>query len=302
MNAEWNGRGRSVFESLYRKRAVRSLFLGLIALLFPLLVFNSGFAQNGAYPWLAEYDASGAIVNRISPPGGYRRAATTEGSFERWLTHLQLKKGEPPVHLYNGRMKANQNAHVAVVDMDVGGRNLQQCADAIIRIRAEYLRSIGDYDAIHFNFTSGHRADYTRWVEGYRPVIESNHVTWVKSSRRDASYKAFRSYLDTVFTYAGSYSLSRDLLRVGDLSEMKIGDVFVQGGLPGHAVIVVDMAVHSKNGKKLFLLAQSYMPAQEVHVLRNPANAELDPWYELDFGESLLTPEWTFRKTDLKRF
>ncbi|MBI4831573.1 MAG: DUF4846 domain-containing protein [Candidatus Lindowbacteria bacterium] len=269
-----------------------------------MLLSNSGFAQNGAYPWLAEYDAAEAIVNRISPPEGYRRAPTTEGSFEHWLTHLQLKKGRPPVHLFNGRPKANQDAHVAVVDMDVGSRNLQQCADAIIRLRAEYLSSIGDYDAIHFNFTSGHRAEYTRWVEGYRPVIESNRVTWVKSSRRDASYKAFRSYLDTVFTYAGSYSLSRELNGVVDPSEMRIGDVFIQGGHPGHAVIVVDMVmvIHRQNGKKFFLLAQSYMPAQEMHVLRNPANAELDPWYELDFGESLLTPEWTFHKSDLKRF
>lgn len=281
---------------------MRGIFVGLIAILGSLFVFEPGFAQNGAYPWLAEYDVAEAIVNRISPPEGYRRAPTTEGSFEHWLTHLQIKKGKPPVHLYNGRLKANQNAHVAVVDMDVGSRNLQQCADAIIRLRAEYLRSVGDYDAIGFNFTSGHRADYARWVEGYRPVIESNRVTWVKSSRRDASYKAFRSYLDTVFTYAGSYSLSRELNGVADPSEMKIGDVFIQGGHPGHAVIVVDMAVHSRSGKKLFLLAQSYMPAQEIHVLRNPANAELDPWYDLDFGESLLTPEWTFRKTDLKRF
>ena len=46
-----------------------------------------------------------------------------------------------------------------------------------------------------------------------------------------------------------------------ELSEMQIGDVFIRGGSPGHCVIVVDMAVHQETGEKLFMLAQSYMPA-----------------------------------------
>jgi hypothetical protein len=50
----------------------------------------------------------------------------------------------------------------------------------------------------------------------------------------------------------------------------------------------------------VFLLAQGYMPAQSVHVLKNPASAS--PWYALDFGAELRTPEWTFRRTDLRRF
>jgi hypothetical protein len=50
------------------------------------------------------------------------------------------------------------------------------------------------------------------------------------------------------------------------------------------------------------MLAQSYMPAQDVHILKNPAKWRSTPWYELDFGEELRTPEWTFHKEDLKRF
>ena len=41
---------------------------------------------------------------------------------------------------------------------------------------------------------------------------------------------------------------------------------------------------------------------QEIHILRNPSDPRLSPWYLLDFGETLVTPEWTFRKTDLRRF
>jgi len=102
--------------------------------------------------------------------------------------------------------------------------------------------------------------------------------------------------------YAGSYSLSQELYKIKDLSEMRIGDVFIEGGFPGHAVIVVDMAINRRTGKKLFLLAQSYMPAQGIHILKNPMNPKLNPWYELEFGETLQTPEWTFNKSDLKRF
>ena len=89
---------------------------------------------------------------------------------------------------------------------------------------------------------------------------------------------------------------------VENISEMRIGDVFIQGGFPGHAVIVVDMAKNKATGKKIFLLAQSYMPAQDIHILKNPNHDALDPWYELDFEGPLYTPEWTFGKDNLKRF
>ena len=94
--------------------------------------------------------------------------------------------------------------------------------------------------------------------------------------------------------YAGSYSLSRELKLVKNIKEIRIGDVFIEGGFPGHSIIVVDIAINKKNQKKLFLLAQSYMPAQEIHILINPSNAQLSPWYEIDFGDILDTPEWEF--------
>ena len=131
--------------------------------------------------------------------------------------------------------KPNQDAHFAVVDIDVGDKNLQQCADAVIRLRAEYLYSLGSYERIHFNFTSGDRADFTKWADGYRPIVKGNDVRWSKSGAADTSYASFRNYLDRVFMYAGSYSLSEELHRVQDVNQMRIGDVFIEGGFPGHA-------------------------------------------------------------------
>lgn len=107
-----------------------------------------------------------------------------------------------------------------------------------------------------------------------------------------------RRYLDVVFTYAGSLSLARELVPVADSGQVRAGDVFIEGGSPGHAVLVVDTARH-RDGRRRFLIAQSYMPAQQVHVLRNPEQP--DPCYPAALGETLVTPEWTFRRDHLRR-
>nr|MBP7510689.1 hypothetical protein [Bacteroidia bacterium] len=88
-----------------------------------------------------------------------------------------------------------------------------------------------------------------------------------------------------------------------DLQNIEIGDVFIKGGSPGHAVIVVDMAVENESNNKIFLLAQSYMPAQSVHVVVNPNNESISPWYSLkEIDSKLDTYEWIFSKNELMRF
>ena len=253
------------------------------------------------YAWLEAHTPAESLEQRIKPPSGFERAPAGAGSFGEWLRGLPLKKGRPPVHLHDGRPKRNQEAHWAVVDLDPGAKDLQQCADAVIRLRAEYLFSAGRAGDVSFRFTSGDPAPFSKWADGFRPVVRGGDVTWKRSSAADASHASFRRYLDTVFTYAGSASLSQELSPAGDPRGVEIGDVFIQGGFPGHAVMVVDVAVHPRTKARRFLLAQSYMPAQDVHVLRNPADDD-SPWYGVEFGDTLVTPEWTFRRTDLRRF
>ena len=55
-------------------------------------------------------------------------------------------------------------------------------------------------------------------------------------------------------------------------------------------------------GRRVFLLAQSYLPAQDIHILQNPDGGLLGPWYDIDFGATLRTPEWTFASGHLRRF
>lgn len=259
-------------------------------------------AQASAYPWLQSYDPGQSIESRIPAPEGFERMTLSTGCFGDWLRHLPLKAGTPEVMLYNGQKKANQAAHIAVLDIDVGDRDLQQCADAVIRLRAEYLFARQRLENIHFRFSSGDVLDFLKWCEGMRPLVTGDRVQWVKSPPSDWSHSEFRKYLDTVFQYAGSSSLSQELETVKDIKGLKIGDVFIKGGFPGHAVLVVDMACDPRTGRKVFLLAQSFMPAQDIHVLKNLKDAKLSPWYDVDFGAVLHTPEWVFARNDLKRF
>ncbi len=125
----------------------------------PLLVIASGSqAETNSYPWLHGTNITRDVAGAIAVPAGYERTREAGGSFADWLRHLPLKKAGTPVYLFDGTEKKNQDAHFAVIDIDTGKRDLQQCADAIIRLRAEYLYSKGGIKAIHFDFTSGDTA------------------------------------------------------------------------------------------------------------------------------------------------
>lgn len=258
--------------------------------------------QKYRFPWLQNYEMANMLVNRIAPPAGYKRLSAPADSFAEWLRHLPLKEGTPPVYLFNGQKKGNQKAQFAVINMDVGKQDLQQCADAVMRLRAEYLLATEQHSAIHFNFTNGDKCDYQEWKKGVRPVINGNKVNWLQKASPDASYANFKKYMTKVFQFAGTSSLSKELKYVQNVGDIEAGDVFIRGGFPGHAVMVMDIAVHPQTGKKVFMLAQSYMPAQEMHILKNPNVREETAWYSVDFEGQLNTPEWTFEKEQLMRF
>jgi len=240
------------------------------------------------------------IKQRILPPNGYLRSDTNKNSFEDYLRNLPVKPIGSKVKYYNGSSKENRNIYVAVVDLEIGKKNLHQCADAVMRLRAEYLWGQQIYDSIHFNFTNGFRVDYREWMKGRRIVVNGNKTYWNNRNDPSNTYEDLWSYLEQIFIYAGTASLELEMEPV-ETSEVQIGDVLIQGGHPGHAVIIVDKAKNKKTGELVYLLAQSYMPAQELQVLQNPNNSNLNPWYDLDL-DIIKTPEWTFSKDDLKRF
>ncbi|WP_338764009.1 DUF4846 domain-containing protein [Bernardetia sp. ABR2-2B] len=246
-------------------------------------------------------------IYQVPLPQNYTRETVSSTSFAYYLRHLSLKPKDTPVKLYNGELKNYQQVHYRVLDVSVGKRDLQQCADAVMRLRAEYLFKTNQKEKIAFNYTSGDAAIYQKWAKGYRPSIKGNKVSWSLKAKADTSYTNFLKYMDNVFMYAGSASLSKEL-KPKNIENIEIGDVFIQGGFPGHAVLVVDVAINSKTNKKLFLVAQSYMPAQDIHILKNftttTNNENISPWYEVptDISDKIETPQWTFEQTDLMSF
>jgi hypothetical protein len=264
--------------------------------LFACLFFAAGTAACHAQN--ASIDPRGTTVEkRFIAPQGYVRISVEEGGFQEYLRMLPLKPYGEKVRYYDGSIKT-KDVYVSVVDMDVGTRDLLQCADAVMKLRAEYFYARKSYDRIQFHITNGALVSFERWAQGYRPKVSGNSVTWAKTGVRGHGRAVFDEYLAFVYSWAGTLSLSAELKKKEE-KDLGIGDVFITGGSPGHVVIVVDLAVSEKTGEKIFLLAQSYMPAQEIQILKS--GHPISPWYEVPAGE-LLTPEWRFEAGSLKTF
>jgi hypothetical protein len=275
--------------------------LGLAAAALSIPAIGATIVANSHLPSPFPIDLKYAPtqVAGLRPPPGFARVAAEPGTWTAWLRNLPLKPPGTPIRLYNGALRPQQDTHAAVIDIDVGKRDLQQCADAIIRLRAEWLWSLGRTGDIAFSYTGGGRVAFSRWAQGERPSADGR--TWKLGGTADPSYAAFRKYLDHVMVYAGTASLEKELTQAS-INTIAIGDVFVKGGFPGHAILVIDLARNPATGEKRVVLAQSHMPAQDIHILKDPASTDGSPWYRADFGERLVTPDWTFARTALRRW
>lgn len=218
------------------------------------------------------------MVSDIAPPAGYSRVSSGENSFHEWLINIPLKK-DNHVYLYDGSLKRNQAAQFAVLDISIGKKDLQQCADAVMRLRAEYLYDQKKYSEIEFRDNDG------------------KTYQWTGGSNRPG----FDHYLEKVFGWCGSASLEKQLKPVPEIKDIQPGDVLIKGGFPGHAMIVMDVAINDK-GHKVFMLAQGYMPAQDIHVVKNPSDNDLSPWYEISDMKEIITPQWEFSVDQLRRW
>lgn len=225
------------------------------------------------------------LKERFNPPQNYERVNLDKNSFGEYLRNIKLKPYGSLVHFYNNKVKENYGIYVSVIDMNLDKQDLQQCADAVMRLRGEYLYSQKEYNQIHFNTLSDNKPKY-----------------FLNYTNGKNTYSDFRSYMRYIFSYANTTSLYNELIPVKNINDIRPGDVFIQKRRPyGHAVIVMDVAVNPKTGKKVYLLAQSYMPAQDTQILENPNNKDISPWYEVNNLE-INTPQWTFEPKDLRRF
>lgn len=271
-----------------------------VALVALLAAFAGGAAAAPDYPWLTRTPVA-TVGDSFAPPEGFVRARVEAGSFGAWLRALPLKP-TADVALYDGRPVTDHGTAAAVIDIDVGRSDLQQCADAVMRLRAEYLYSQRLTDLIGFELTSGERYGFESYAEGLTPVAAAAGLAWRQERPRGRGHADLRRWLDIVYGLASTRTLARELRPVARLDEAAIGDVFIRPGNPGHAVIIVDLAVDPANGRRLAILAQSSMPARDMHVLRNTLDPRLGPWFPLAESRPLITPGRVFAPSELKRF
>lgn len=242
------------------------------------------------------------VRERFSPPEGYEWVEEKPGSFGYFIENFKLKPYGSRILKYDGTPIAAQHLHEAVFDIDTGTKDLQQCADALIRIRAEYLWAAGESDKVMFHFTSGDPVSWNEYKDGVRAFVNGNSVDFRKTARSDDSYENFRTYLDLIFNYAGTISLNKETQPVTMNEKLKTGDLLITPGSPGHVVFISGVC-HNQKGEKLFLLSEGFTPAQSLHLLSNPFNRRISPWYSLDVNHpETKTARYIFKPTNFRRF
>jgi len=276
------------------------MMLGRIIGAYCLAVLLALPVAAASYPWIEDgRETIDTLKSRHAAPHGFERVAAAPGSFAAFLRHLPLKPKGTPLRLYDGAKVSWPIYAGAIVDLDLGKRDLQQCADTLIRLYAEYRYAKGAAESLSFNFTSGDAFPYADYLKGRRPQVSGSEVSWRMGGETQHGRKAFRRWLDTIFLYAGTASLARDLPRV-KLKDAQIGDLFIAPGFPGHTVMIADMAVDATGSRKM-LLVEGFTPAQDAHVLKNVNPLSAGDWYDLENDEDLITPVWRFTPDQLHR-
>jgi hypothetical protein len=255
------------------------------------------------YPFLnAATVEADPLESRFPVPAGYQRVPLTKGSFGKWLRGLPVAKGKAVVQRFDGQELRAPAA--AVVALDIGSGDVQQCADSILRLHAEFQWKRGEADELSIHFTSGDESNWKAWREGERFEIAGARVKRTQNAPVSNTHTEFRKWLQHSFLYAGTRSLKLDAEPIPLADVLRPGDFFVSPGSPGHAVIILDVA-DAPGKPSVALLGQGFMPAQSFHVLRDRGAHMIDGWFVLPEGPDgqLINPSWSaFPRSSALRF
>jgi len=219
------------------------------------------------------------------PEGSTRKPSDTYGE---WLRALPLKPKTEAIRTYDGRIVHHNGRPV---DMPLVRGDLQQCADSAIRLRATWLRESGASEkALNFRATSGDPLPWTKFSSGWRPYVRNNRIAWKAT---DASKQTWDKWLRAVFNWAGTRSLVA--YETHPVKDPRSGDMLVEGGSPGHAVVILDVA--QKGSRTWFLLGEGFMPAQDFHIEHGPYGG----WWEWT-SKGIHLPHWHMKANSLRRW
>lgn len=253
-------------------------------------------ALRAKYTWLEyseELPRLEALTTRFAPPEGFKRVEVKPKSFAEYLRGLPLRTDRDAVKLYDGRSAPMPSA--GIIPLDLGRKDIHQCADSVIRLHAEYLWSQERADEAQYHYTSGDLARWKDWRQGKVLKVRGNKVTQVTRAGAGKDHKAYRKYLDDVFMYASTRSLHRDAKKIKAARDgFEAGDFFLAAGSPGHVVILLDVVEHA-DGRRAALVGQGYLPAREFHVIKAGGERVLDGvWFLLPDAKhhDLVTPTW----------
>jgi hypothetical protein len=241
-------------------------------------------ADTQRYAWLADDrdfpKPNASLEQRFPTPPGYKRVKVEAGSFAEWLRGLPMAPEGTPAKSYDGKetLAADDDYLAGVVAIDTGNPDLQQSSDVIIRLHAEYLWSRGEKDKISYLSATKLSMPFSRWEKGQRLIPQGPNVFWVvKGKPSEVDHPEFRKYLDAVFNWANSTSLSPRSTPVEAPKDLLAGDFFLQTSEPNHVAVILDVA-EKPSGERVALLGQARNPAESIHVMR-PGKAT--PWFSV---------------------
>lgn len=231
-----------------------------------------------------------SLEARFPTPPGYTRVTVAPGSFAEWLRGLPLAQAGTPVRNNSGEIvfSGDDDYVAAVVAIDVGVGDLQQSADVIVRLHAEWLWSTDKPDAISYRSASKLDMPFSRWAKGQRLLASGPNVFWVVTSKpREPNYNDFRQYIDAAMLWSNNISLAARATHVVDPAQLTPGDFFLQTHGKGHAALVLDVA-QKPTGERVALLGRALQsPAQSLHVMRLGRETA---WFSMRPPKPVLTP------------
>ena len=236
---------------------------------------------------------------RILPPEGYTRVPAAADSFLSFMRSQPVYPDGSDIYIYDGTSKPGVTA-AAVYQLPLGTEGYQECADSVIRLWSTYFRQNGQTEKLMFHLTNGKECSYETFRKGMRVLAWQEWSFWMPLALpSEDNDQLFNDWLMTVMRYAGTQSLTAESHTIS-AQEARAGDIICRGGNPGHVVIIVDEAVNAE-GKRSFLLAQGWIPAQSCHIFYNQME---NPWIteEMLSKPEIETGEYIFHADELRRW